>query len=68
MPAKRAIPIRFDVCLHDLGEQADLPYPVKRALAWWIAAEMIRRHSDRVVQEAAARGDRGPVHDHQIPR
>jgi hypothetical protein len=52
MPAKRAIPIQFDVRLHDLGEQVDLPYPVKRALAWWIAAEMIRRHPDdmRVIE------------------
>jgi hypothetical protein len=48
MPTQRATPIRFDVHLHDLGEQVDLPYPVKRALAWWIAAELIRRHPDDI--------------------
>jgi hypothetical protein len=48
MSTKRTTPIRFDVRLHELGEQINLPYPVKRALAWWIAAEMIRRHPDEV--------------------
>ena len=44
----RVKPIRFDVRLHELGEQVDLPYPLKRALAWWIAAEMIRRHPNEI--------------------
>ena len=48
MSSKRTTAIRFDVRLHELGEQIDLPYPMKRALAWWIAAEMIRRHPDEV--------------------
>lgn len=39
MPTERATLIRFDNRFHELGEQADLPYPVKRALAWWIAAD-----------------------------
>lgn len=45
---KRSTPIRFDVRLHELGERVNLPYAVKRALAWWIAAEMIRRHPDEL--------------------
>ena len=44
----RVTPIQFDVRLHELGEQINLPYTVKRALAWWIAAEMIRRHPDEI--------------------
>ena len=44
MSTNRSACIRFDVRLHELGEEVSLPYPVKRALAWWIAAEMIRRH------------------------
>ena len=44
MPTTRTTPIQFDFRLHELGEQINLPYTVKRALAWWIAAEMIRRH------------------------
>jgi len=48
MPVKRSTPIRFDVRLHELGEQINLPYAVKRALAWWIAAEMIRRHPEEL--------------------
>lgn len=45
---KRALPIPFDIRLHDLGEELSLPYQVNRALAWWIAAEIIRRHPEEV--------------------
>ena len=40
----RSVPIPFDPGLHGLGERIDLPYPVTRALAWWLAAELVRRH------------------------
>ena len=36
--------LRFDEHHHSIGEQIELPYPVTRALAWWIAAELVRRH------------------------
>lgn len=44
----RVKPIEFDTRLHELGEQVELAYPIKRALAWWIAAEIIRRHPDEI--------------------
>lgn len=46
MPTPRIQPIRFDVQLHEAGDAVSLPYLVTRALAWWIAAELIRRHPD----------------------
>ena len=58
MPTMRATPIELDVGLHEIGEQINLPYTIKRALAWWIAAQMIRRHPDeiRVIETHPAGG------------
>ena len=48
MTKSRPEPIQLDSHLHRVGEQVNLPYQVKRGLAWWIAAEMIRRHPDEL--------------------
>jgi hypothetical protein len=42
MPEER---LRFVPHIHAAGESVELPYEVVRALAWWVVAELIRRHS-----------------------
>jgi hypothetical protein len=36
--------IRLDPHLHHVGEGVAVPLPIARAAAWWIAAELVRRH------------------------
>src|SRR6478609_8707647 len=43
------IPITFDDRLHAAGEQHPVAsYAMRQALAWWVAAELIRRHPTHV--------------------
>lgn len=36
--------LRFTPHIHRAGESVELPYPIVNALAWWVTAELIRRH------------------------
>ena len=39
--------LELDPDIHELGEQATLPFPLVTALAWWVSAELVRRHPHR---------------------
>ena len=36
--------LRFVPHVHQAGDSVALPYPIVNALAWWVTAELIRRH------------------------
>ena len=36
--------LRFVPHVHQAGDSVELPYPIVNALAWWVTAELIRRH------------------------
>ena len=40
--------LHLDAQLYALGESVQVPYPLARAAAWWVAAELIRRHPKRL--------------------
>lgn len=46
MPTPRSL--RLDPELHAVGETTELPEALQRALAWWVVAELIRRHPDKL--------------------